>query len=169
MSPRTLAMPALLMQMSVPVLSLWEIIASRAVRSETVPDRFGGWKTDDPGTQTLSSRGSMFAPSTAASCWDRGRGDFDGSLRSAWSSDSASTKPLNELATTKRLPGFSSIVHGLERRVPGTWIFIAFWPGRARNSVRISRARRLRSAAVAAAAVGARPVPSAAAATPDPP
>ena len=44
MNARTLSTPTSFMDMSVPVLSLCRIMASSAVRSVTVPERFGGLK-----------------------------------------------------------------------------------------------------------------------------
>src|SRR5262245_24139694 len=50
--------------MSVAVLSLRVIMASNAVRSDTVPRRLGGLNVGLPSDQTLESSVSFFAPST---------------------------------------------------------------------------------------------------------
>jgi hypothetical protein len=55
---RTLSGPACFRHISVPVLSLWRIMASSAVRSETLPIRFGGLNVALSSDQTLASSAS---------------------------------------------------------------------------------------------------------------
>jgi hypothetical protein len=97
MKARTLSGPAYLMHMSVPVLSLCMIMASRAVRCETLPMRLGGLKVALSRLHTLAS---------SASCW--AEMDLTTAGESTWRSDSQRMKVLMALPTNICFDEFDS-------------------------------------------------------------